>query len=95
MSTIVSIHMKEALEKAKAIDDTLTANDFHSTCVSVEHSDGTRFFFTHAILLMEGPWWMVFTEHHGYHVFHEEDCVVREYQQLWNDHVRDEDIEAL
>ncbi len=96
MGSIMSLDMKQALEKAKKIDEGLLATDFHATCVSVDHDDGTRLFFTHALLMKDGSWWMIFTEHHGFHVYHDEDCTVREFEQKWtqiSEDLEDTDIE--
>lgn len=76
----MSIGMSATYEKAKAIDEKLLASDFQYTCISVEHNDGSRFFFTHSIAQKDEYWWMIFTEHHGFHIYHEEDCVVRVFE---------------
>ena len=74
--------MKQALMKAAELDEKLTVEDFaHKTCVLIEHTDGSRLFYTNALLIKEGEFWMVFTEHHGYQVFHDEDCKVREFEE--------------
>jgi hypothetical protein len=80
MSTVESVEYKAIRAKAEEIDKKLTAYDFGNGVVLVEHDDGSRFFLTHAILFKEDNWWIVFTEHHGIHIFHDEDCTVRTYE---------------
>ena len=62
-----------------------TAHDFkHRSAVAVRHDDGTDYWFKNAFAIIyydkdhgdegmtmyPGEWLMVFTEHHGIHVFH-------------------------
>jgi len=73
---MISIHLQQALDRAKIFDKGLTAYDFTwGNHVLVVHDDGTRLDFNFAFYMKENDWYYIFTEHHGCHVYHEEDVV--------------------
>lgn len=37
------------------------------------HEEGTALFYRNAFFLRHGDWVLVFTEHHRYHVYHEDE----------------------
>lgn len=37
------------------------------------HEEGTTFLWRYAFALRLEDWWLIFTEHHGTHVYHESD----------------------
>lgn len=53
----------------------LQANDF-TKVVTIHHQDGSKLVFRHAFTVTATEHQAVFTEHHGYHVFHREDVVL-------------------
>lgn len=71
-----------AYEAAQAMDAELMADDdrLYGT-VHVAHEDGTSLLFVWAFAeqhrVAGNVWWIVFTEHHGAHVFDPEDVKVR------------------
>lgn len=66
--------MRGAYEKAKQIDAGLTAYDFEwGARVYIKHEDGTELDFNYAFVRKEDEWVFIFTEHHGFHVYHMED----------------------
>ena len=82
-----SIQYKEARKKAKDIAKRLRATDPRlDGSVSVSHDDGSFFLFRNAFAqrIADSDWFMVFTEHHGFHIFHESDA---ELSQLGGDRV--------
>lgn len=83
---MMSKQMQTVYEVARQIDANLTAYDFHGDrVVTISHEDGTRLVFHCAFLQVyfhpdhqdrcehPGEWILVFTEHHGFHVYHRDD----------------------
>jgi hypothetical protein len=56
-----------------------------SVAVNIDHDDGTKLFYTNALVLHKEEYWLIFTEHNLYHTFHEEDVQVSVYKRLYND----------
>jgi hypothetical protein len=88
MGSLVSTHLRRALEIAADIDSKLTASDprFRGT-VLLYLDDGSHFFWDSAFVQSEktadGHWLMVFTEHHGFHVYAWDDVEgVRAWSEL-------------
>lgn len=76
MGAVDSVLLREAKKKAQEIEDTLTATDFQwQHRVYMEHDDGTVLDFNYAFLREEDDWYYIFTEHHGFFVFHKDDVV--------------------
>lgn len=74
MGSVDSVPLREARQRAQEIDDKLTAYDFqHGSRVYVKHEDGTELDFNSAFLQKDDEWVYIFTEHHGFHVYHLED----------------------
>jgi len=68
------MNYKDALAKAKELDSKLTAMSFDwGARVYVKHEDGTELDFNYAFLQKDGDWVYIFTEHHGFHVYHLDD----------------------
>lgn len=64
---------KEASQKASEIDKSLTLKNFHDR-IYIEHCDGSKMEFNYAMYKkLSKEFMVVFTEHHGYFVFHVED----------------------
>jgi hypothetical protein len=57
---------------AKAYDNKLKANRFNDVVV-VSHQDGSYFSWCNAFAMKKGTWYIVFTEHFGYHIFDKDD----------------------
>ena len=72
-----NVNYKDAELYFKEVDKNLLATDERlSRVVSVLHKDGSRLFFKNAFCLRwhKYPLWLcIFTEHHGLHIYHEED----------------------
>jgi hypothetical protein len=73
---MMSVKMKQVHEKARKIDETLRADNWifrHS--VKIIHEEGTILSFECAgvVDLEDDGWLAVFTEHHGFHVYHKDD----------------------
>ena len=67
------MNYKEAKAKAEEIDKGLRSDKHFNTIVSVKHFDGSNMEFWGADIQKESEWVMLFTEHHGCFVYHEED----------------------
>ena len=76
-----SVPLQEIKKKAEAYDKTLLATDVRfQRSVKILHEDGSVMVWNHAFLMsVEGEWIVCFTEHHGFHVYHETDLI--EYKQ--------------
>lgn len=69
---------KDALKKAEEIGKTLECPAFsvrkRARIIAVQHMDGSYLEFHSACCKkLDKEWYAVFTEHHGYHVYHYED----------------------
>lgn len=84
----MGVPMQRVFDVAAEIAKTHTAYDFKpGSAVRVYHDDGTDYWFENAFAVIyydkdhgneggcsqPGHWLMVFTEHHGHHVFHLDD----------------------
>jgi hypothetical protein len=74
---------QEAIEKAKARDKTLRSDKDFNHVVTLNHMDDSRLEF-HGADMVEWAgavhgvsWIVVFTEHHGYFVYHQVDLAGR------------------
>lgn len=68
---------KEVEQKAKEYDRNLFCTDKRfRNIVQVQHSDGSFFLFHHAFYFSYGEWYLVFTEHHKYHIYHKTDVEI-------------------
>ena len=81
MTTTASGEMRKVEELAKAYDKTLRADDRRfAGAVKLVDEDGSVVFYEYAFLLSyrskPGTWIMVFTEHHGFHVFDENSLLL-------------------
>lgn len=66
--------------KAETYNRTLRADDPRlQRSVTIVHADGSVLHYRHALLMQSGEYLAVFTEHHGFHVYHVED--LRRYEQ--------------
>lgn len=70
--------MKKIHAIAEAYDKTLKATDPRFSGIVVVHSlnDFSSFTFSEAFALYYDAWYIVFTEHYGFHLYHEEDASV-------------------
>lgn len=67
---VVAAHLGVDLARLRTVG--LEAQDFTKT-VHVSHHDGSTLAFHWAFAVASGDYVAVFTEHHGYHLFHRED----------------------
>ncbi len=73
--------LKEAEAKAKEINDSLRATDFHSNYVRLRTDEGFEVTFPSAFVVRYKDWYIIFAEHHDPHVYHEGDVEqIFEYQ---------------
>lgn len=76
----------EADSKAKEINSNLKATDPRlRRGVQVIHEEGTTLFFMYAFALRIGEYIAVFTEHHGYMVYHDDDVSVRQFKPIYEE----------
>jgi hypothetical protein len=69
--------IKTVDELAKAYDDKLRADDPRFlNGVMVIHEEGTVLYFEWAFAMKIQNWYVIFTEHHRWHVYDEEDVQV-------------------
>ena len=67
---MMSKALQAAHEVAKEKDSRLRADDpRYGGSVHLTHADGSAFYWANAFVERQGAWFMVFTEHHGFHVF--------------------------
>lgn len=72
----------EAKKKAAQINKTLSANNFNHIA-HVVHTDGSVMLLTHAYVDAIENWWLIFTEHNGWHVFEMDDVrLLEQYQHV-------------
>lgn len=76
---------QEAFGKATDIDKGLRADDerFRNS-VKINHEEGTMLFFDGAFSEKYDDYYFVFTEHHGFYVYHEDDVSIRNYKRIWS-----------
>ncbi len=67
---------KEVYEKAEAKDKTLRVGDGFEKIVVVRHGDGTTCEFHYAFWeKMDSDWFVIYTEHNGFHVYSFDDTL--------------------
>jgi hypothetical protein len=71
-SAMNKMNYKEAVEKAKEINKTLSYKDLNGT-VCFRHGDGSECKYANSTYIKEDEWIFIFTEHHGVLVYHCED----------------------
>jgi len=74
--TTINYRKKEIENKAQKISEKLLATDFYqNSFVVINHSDGSTFTFMRAFVILTDNcnYVMVFSEHHGFHIFYGED----------------------
>jgi len=84
----------DAEKKAYERDKNLTCDQpgMFAHTVHVVHQDGSTVFLMHAHVEKDGPYYMVFSEHVGWLVFHEEDIDhIREYDPIYECNEEDDD----
>lgn len=69
-----SVRYQEIEKLVKEYDDKLLATDprFMRT-VFLSHTDGSTFKWVRAFVVKKDDWIIVFSEHHGYHIFEQDD----------------------
>lgn len=74
--TVISVSLKQALEKAEEIDKTLqaTSPDFLYT-TSLVLDDGSVRITDSSFFLEYNDYLLLFSEHHGFDAFHKDDVV--------------------
>src|SRR5271156_3637992 len=61
---------------AKQIDSELRANDFDPNCITIVlHEEGTQLIYHSSFPRKWKDWMFIFTEHHGFHVYHMSDLI--------------------
>lgn len=70
------MNYREVRALAEEYDKRLLATDprFRRS-VLLLHQDGSIFRVDSAFLMQKGAWILMFSEHHGYHVYHQEDLL--------------------
>lgn len=69
-----SVKYQEIDVTAKAYDHKLLATDTRfSRTVTLSHTDGSFFKWKRAFVMERMNWIIVFTEHHGYHIYDKDD----------------------
>ena len=71
------MNYKEIKEYATKIDSTLRADDKtkFNKIVHVVHEDGSTFILMYSHVEEHDNWYIVFSEHNGWHVFHKDETV--------------------
>lgn len=65
---------KDAYKKAEEMDRSLNARDNLNSTIAFKHGDGSYCKYRHAdFVRLSNIWFVIFTEHHGFHVYHFED----------------------
>jgi hypothetical protein len=78
---IESVPYKQIKQQANEYDNQLACTDPRFLrSVHVVHQDGSVFFFRHAFLMWKDNWVIVFSEHHGVHVYDQDDVETDEFQ---------------
>jgi len=74
----MSIDMKEAYAVAEKYDKKLKATDPRFRGIVIVHSlnDFSSFTFSEAFAMSYKEFYIVFTEHYGFHLYHEDDASV-------------------
>ncbi len=83
----MSIQMRKLHAEAKEFDAKLRADHpgFGGN-VFIRHDDGTTYYFRYAFVQeMEGEWLAVYTEHHGFHVFHKDEVAIMSLNEVPHD----------
>ncbi len=77
----MSVPMREIYALAEAHDKELLATDprLRGTVIVREQHGMGFLFYEDAFVVSKGEWYCVFTEHHGFHVYHSEDYDVAAY----------------
>ena len=72
---VMSTGLQAIMARAAEYDSKLLATDPRfRRLVMLTHEDGSVLYFRYAfILIVDSEWVAVFTEHHGPHVYHQED----------------------
>lgn len=82
---MMSKPLKEQYEKAKEIDSKIRADDdrFNGAVHIIDEDEGTVLFYERAFAEKHSDWWYIFTEHHGLHVYDDDEVQVRMYKRIW------------
>ncbi len=76
----------QADEKAKSINEALKSTDPRlRRAVQIIHEEGTIAFFMYAFALKMDDYIAIFTEHHGYMVYHDDDVLVRQFAPIYEE----------
>lgn len=88
----MAVSYSKALQVATLYDAQLRADDPRfRLCVHVLHKEGTTMFYRHAFARRMGGWFMIHTEHHGFHVYDADDVTCMQLQRIEIEGVSDED----
>lgn len=85
---MMSVEMREAYKVAEERDKKLKANDFGAGYTRVMHEDGSEFLFAYSFVeKWQNPktlswWYFVFTEHHAFHVYPNDDVKIMSFERL-------------
>lgn len=73
---IDSTHLKEIKRIANEYDNKLLTTDPRfQRSVMIIHQDGSVFFFQRAFMLKKDDWLIIFSGHHGVHIYDKTDVV--------------------
>jgi hypothetical protein len=74
--------ISEAESRASEIDQSLLATDPRfERAVKVIHVEGTNLLFMHAFAVRWHDWYLIFTEHHRFFVYHEDDVEIIQFER--------------
>lgn len=80
---MMSVNMKKVHEIAEKYDKNLKATDFSGSSIVAVHSlvDMSSFIFSEAFAMSYKDYYIVFTEHYGFHIYHEDEHSVVMYKR--------------
>lgn len=75
----------EAYKLAQKYNETLLCTDprLHNA-VHVFVDDGSTFMWQNAFLMSKDDYIIIFTEHHGFHVYHKDDVEYMQFQRMYD-----------
>ena len=75
--------IKEAYKIAEEFNKKILATDERlKQSVALYFDEGSFQFINNAFAAKQEEYWMIFTEHHGFSVYHEDDIMVATYKRI-------------
>lgn len=80
---MMSVKMKKVFEQAKSTHSKLRADDkrFNGIVYVRDNHELTNLIYDHAFALIEGDYYMVFTEHYDFQVFAADEVELRQFKK--------------